>query len=53
MMRAALDKRRKINALLAIVNPGGLLDELQTMLMTMRDERLVKFNINNGLWSRA
>ena len=50
---AALDKPRKVQAVLAVVNPGGSLDELQTMLMTMRDEGLVKFNINNGLWSRA
>ena len=31
---AALDKPRKIQALLAVVNPGGSLDELLTILMT-------------------
>jgi hypothetical protein len=50
---AALDKPRKIHALLAIVSPGGSMEETQLMLMKMRDEGLVKFNINNGLWSRA
>jgi hypothetical protein len=50
---AALDKPRKAYALLMIVNPGGSADEVQTMLMRMRDEGLVKFDINKGLWSRA
>jgi hypothetical protein len=50
---AALDKPRKIYGLLQIVNPGGSSDELQTMLMRMRDEGLVKFDIKKGVWSRA
>ncbi len=50
---AALDKPRKVHALLTVVNPGGSMDEIQTLLMKMRDEGLVTFNINNGLWSRA
>ena len=50
---AALDKPRKIHALLAVVNPGGSIDEAQIILMKMRDEGLVEFDINSGLWSRA
>ena len=50
---AALDKPRKINSVLAVVNPGGSEDEVQTMLMQMRDEGLVKFDIYKGRWSRA
>ena len=50
---AALDKPRKAYALLMVVNPSGSADEVQTMLMEMRDEGLVKFDINRGLWSRA
>ena len=36
-----------------VVNPGGSEDAVQRMLMEMRDEGLVKFDINRGLWSRA
>lgn len=50
---AALDKPRKIHSVLAVVNPGGSEEEIQIMLMEMRDEGLVKFDINKGEWSRA
>jgi len=50
---AALDKPRKAYALLMMVNPSGSAEEVQTMLMEMRDQGLVKFDINRGLWSRA
>lgn len=50
---AALDKPRQTRSVLAVVNPGGSEDEVQTMLMEMRDEGLVKFDINKGVWSRA
>ena len=50
---AALDKPRTINALAIVVNPGGPTERVQTMLLQMRDEGLVKFDINKGLWSRA
>ena len=50
---AALDKPRTTRGLLTVVNPGGSEDQVQTMLMQMRDEGLVKFDINKGLWSRA
>ena len=49
----ALDKPRKAHALLMLVNPSGSAEEVQTMLMQMRDEGLVKFDINKGLWSRT
>ena len=50
---AALDKPRTTNAVLMIVNPSGSADAVQAMLMEMRDEGLVKFDINKGLWSRV
>ena len=50
---AALDKPRKAHSVLMVVNPSGSDEEVQTMLMQMRDEGLVKFDINKGLWSRA
>ena len=50
---AALDKPRTINALQIVANPGGSIGAVQIFLMQMRDEGLVKFDINNGLWSRA
>ena len=48
---AALDTPRTINAVLTIV--GGYEPAVQTLLMQMRDEGLVKFDIKKGLWSRA
>jgi len=50
---AALDKPRSTISVLAVANPGGSEDEVQTMLMEMREEGLVKFDINKGKWSRA
>ena len=50
---AGLDEPRKTYALLKAVNPGGSEEEVQIMLMKMRDEGLVKFDIYKGLWSRA
>ncbi len=50
---AALDKPRTTRSVLTVVNPGGSEDEVQIMLMEMRDEGLVKFDINKGHWSRA
>ena len=50
---AALDKPRKAHSVLMVVNPSGSEDAVQRMLMEMRDEGLVKFDINKGLWSRA
>jgi hypothetical protein len=50
---AALDKPRTTHAVLLVVNPSGSVEEIQIMLMKMRDEGLVKFDINRGWWSRA
>jgi hypothetical protein len=51
-MLAALDKPRSINMLTTMLGPGGMV-AVQTLLMQMRDEGLVKFDIRKGLWSRA
>ncbi len=51
---AALDRPRSVNAVLRIVDPGSSnVDTVQTLLMEMREDGLVKFDINKGLWSRA
>ena len=50
---AALDEPRKIYYLLKAVNPGGSEEEVQIILIQMREENLVKFDIYKGLWSRA
>jgi hypothetical protein len=50
---AALDKPRSVYSLKMVVNPSGSVDEVQIILMKMRDQGLVKFDINRGLWSRA
>ena len=50
---AALEKPRTTYSLLMVVNPSGSLEEAQTVLLKMRDEGLVKFDINKGRWSRA
>ena len=50
---AALDKPRNTSSVLIVVNPGGSEEAVHRMLMEMRDEGLVKFDINKGLWSRA
>jgi hypothetical protein len=49
---AALDKPRSLSMLVSIIGPGGM-GAVQTLLMQMRDEGLVKFDIRKGLWSRA
>ena len=36
-----------------IVNPSGSDEAVQNLLMEMREEGLVKFDINKGMWSRA
>jgi hypothetical protein len=51
---AALDKPRTLHAIQQRVAAGQRnTDELQTVLMRLRDEKKVKFNINNGRWSKA
>jgi hypothetical protein len=50
---AALDKPRKLYSILMTVNPSGSSEELQEMLLKMRDQGSVKFDIHKGRWSRA
>ena len=51
---AALDEPRTLNAIRQRVVPGKQdTVELQILLMRMRDEKKVKFDINSGRWSRA
>ena len=51
---AALDEPRKLYAILQRVSPGQReTEELQIVLMQLRDQKKVKFNINSGRWSRA
>ena len=51
---AALDKPRAIYSLQQRVDPGNKsTDALQDLLMHMRAEGKVKFDINNGRWSKA
>ncbi len=49
----ALDKPRSTLSLRAILNPGGSVEAVQILLMQMRDEGLVKFDIKKGLWHRV
>jgi len=50
---AALDKPRKLYSILMMVNPSGSSEELQTMLLKLRDQGKVKFDIHKGRWSLA
>ena len=50
---AALDKPRSTDEALMIANFGRSVVAAQAMLMEMRDEGLVKFDIYKGQWSRA
>ncbi len=51
---AALDEPRKLYAIQQRVIPGQRdTEELQTVLMRLRDQKKVKFDINSGRWSKA
>ena len=51
---AALDKPRAVYSLKQLVDPGSKSpDALQDLLIRMRAEGKVKFDINSGKWSRA
>jgi hypothetical protein len=51
---AALDKPRALYGLQQRVDPSNKsTDALQELLMRMRSEGKVKFDINNGKWSKA
>jgi hypothetical protein len=48
----ALDRPRRLFAILAAVDPGGRQETLQDLLMRMRERGLVRFDIKKGTWSR-
>ena len=48
----ALDKPRKVYSILQAVNPSGSQDELQELLLKMRSEKKVAFDIKKGNWRR-
>ena len=51
---AALDKPRALYAIQQRVDPSNKsTDALQDLLLRMRAEGKVTFNINNGKWSKA
>ena len=51
---AALDKPRAVYALQQRLDPSNKsTDALQELLMRMRAEGKVKFDINSGRWSKA
>jgi hypothetical protein len=51
---AALDKPRALYSIQQLVDPSNKsTDALQELLMQMRTAGKVKFNINNGRWSKA
>ena len=49
----ALDKPRTIFSILQAVNPSGSQEALQILLMKMRDEGKLKFDIKKGNWRPA
>ena len=54
LIMAALDKPMSLPAIRQRVAPGPKdTEELQIVLMRLRDEKKVTFDINTGLWSRA
>jgi hypothetical protein len=51
---AALDKPRSLPAIQQRVTPGQKdTEELQIVLMRLRDEKKVTFDIHTGRWSKA
>ena len=51
---AELDKPRTINSLKQLVDPSNKsTDALQDLLMRMRANGQVRFDIKNGKWSKA
>ena len=51
---AALDKPRALFSIQRRLDPSNKsTDALQEMLMRMRDEKKVKFDIKTGHWSKA
>ena len=48
-----LDKPKKVYVILRAIDPGGSEEALQILLMRMRDQGKLKFDINKGNWSRV
>ena len=49
----ALEKPRKLFSILQAIDPSGSTDALQELLMRMRQEKKVVFDIRKGHWKRA
>ena len=49
----ALDKPRSTYSILQIADPSGSQDALQEMLLRLRAEKKVVFDIKKGNWKRA
>lgn len=50
---AALDKPRKLYAVLQATDPGGSTESLQILLMKMRSEGKLAFDIKKGTWRKV
>lgn len=50
---AALDKPRKLYAVLHATDPGGSTESLQILLMKMRSEGKLAFDIKKGTWRKV
>ena len=48
----ALEKPRSTYSILKVVDPSGSQDELQELLLRMRAEKKVTFDIKKGNWKR-
>jgi hypothetical protein len=48
-----LDKPRKLYAILQATDPGGSSDALQILLMKMRDQGKLAFDIKKGHWRKV
>ncbi len=48
-----LDKPRKIYAILQATDPGGSTEPLQLLLMKMRDQGKLAFDIKKGHWRKV
>lgn len=49
----SLDKPRSLSAILRTVDPSGSHESLQILLMRMRAEGKLKFDIGKGNWRRV
>ncbi len=48
----ALDKPRKLYAILQACDPGGSTESLQAVLMKMRSDGKLAFDIKKGTWRK-